>query len=111
MGAMQILITLELRSYRESIAAVFRTLRPHVEVFEAEQEDLDREVLRLRPDLVVCSRVTSLVQSDLPHWVELYLDHHSRSVVCIEGECSTVEDIQLADLLSVIDRVEFLDLR
>lgn len=106
MRVTRILIALDLRSYHEMIAAAFRDLRPDVEVFDAEPNNLDREVLRVRPDLVVCSRATPLVKSRVPHRVELYPDHDSRSVVCVEGECSAVENIQLADLLSVIDRVE-----
>ena len=53
-----VLVANELASYRESIAAVFRVALPRLEVFEAASADLNREVLRLRPELVICSRVT-----------------------------------------------------
>ncbi len=53
-----ILVANELVSYRESIAAVLRTSLPNLEVFEADSADLNREVLRLWPGLVICSRVT-----------------------------------------------------
>src|SRR3712207_268612 len=102
----RILIALDLRSYHEFIAATFRDLRPDVQVFDAAPNNLDHEVLRLKPDLVVCSRATPLVKSRVQHRVELYPDHGSRSMVCVEGDCSEVENIQLVDLISVIDRVE-----
>ena len=104
----RVLVACELRSYRESIAASFRLLRPNVEVFEAEDEDLDREVERLGPDLVVCSRLTAWVENRAPNWVELYPEYGQRSVVGVGEERSTIEEIQLSDLLSVVDRAERL---
>jgi hypothetical protein len=106
MSDKRILVACELQSYRQALAAAFRELRPNVEVFEAKNEDLDREVKRLGPDLVVCSRVTAGVEDRAPSWVELYPNHGARSVVSVLGERSIVEEIQLADLLSIIDGTE-----
>jgi hypothetical protein len=103
MNGARVLVACELRSYREAIAASFRLLRPDVEVFEADGEDLDREVGRISPDLVVCSRLTAWVEDRAPNWVELYSGHGPHSVVSVCGERSMVEEIQLSDLLSVID--------
>jgi|SRR5829696_6009402 hypothetical protein len=103
MNGARVLVACEVRSYREAIAAAFRLLRPNVEVFEAEDEDLDWEVGRLGPDLVVCSRLTAWVENRAPNWVELYPEYGQRSVVSVRGERSTIEEIQLSDLLSVID--------
>ncbi|CAA9410000.1 MAG: hypothetical protein AVDCRST_MAG01-01-1558 [uncultured Rubrobacteraceae bacterium] len=77
-----VLVANELASYRESIVAVLRFSFPDLEVFEATAADLNREVLRVRPELVICSRVTSLVKERVPNWVEL----------------------DLSDLLSIVDR-------
>jgi hypothetical protein len=106
MNGTRILVACELQSYRQALAAAFRELRPDVEVFEAEKEDLDREVERLGPDLVVCSRLTARVEDHAPSWVELYPNHGTRSVVSVLGERSTVEEIQLSELLSIIDRTQ-----
>ena len=97
------MVACELTSYREAIAAAFRLLRPNVEVFEAADEDLDREVRRIGPDLVVCSRLTAWVENRAKNWVELYPGYGSHSVVSVRGERSTIEEIQLSHLLSVID--------
>ena len=102
MNCSRVLVACQLRSYREAIAAAFRVLRPDIEVFEAE-EDLDREVGRLDPDLVVCSQLTARVEARASNWVELYPRCGSLSVVNIGGERSTIEDIQLSDLLSIVD--------
>jgi len=106
MKGTRVLVACELRSYSEALAAAFRGLRPDIEVFEAEEEDLDREVERLDPDLVVCSRLTASVEDHAASWVELYPDHEPRSVISVLGERSTVEEIQLSDLLSIIERTE-----
>ncbi len=108
MGELRILLTNEPRSYREAIASVIRVLRPNTEVFVAGHEDLDAEVRRLGPQLVVCSQATPLVELRSLVWVELYPDHGSISTVSIDGERSTVADLELADLLVTVDRAEDL---
>ena len=85
MNGTRILVACELQTYRQALAAAFRELRPDIEVFEAEKEDLDREVERLGPGLVVCSRLTARVEDHAPSWVELYPNHGPRSVVSALG--------------------------
>lgn len=104
MNATRTLIASELRSYREAIAAVLRDLRSDVEVFEAEPGDLNREVLRLRPDLVICSQATSLLKERVQNWIELYPECEPYSMVCIQGRLETVEEMQLSDLIAIVDR-------
>jgi hypothetical protein len=78
MSGRRILVACELQSYRQALAAAFREVRSEVEVFEAEKYDLNRELVRLRPaDLVVCSRLTALVEDQVASWVELYSYHGS----------------------------------
>jgi hypothetical protein len=100
------LVACELQSYGQALAVAFRELRPAIEVFEVKEEDLDHEVERLGPDLVVCTRRTCRIEEGAPSWVELYPNHEAHSVVSVQGERSTVEEIQLCDLLSIIDRAE-----
>lgn len=101
MNARRVLVANELASYRQSLATVLRELRPGVEVFEACPETLDRVVLRLLPDLVICSRVTSVVRDRVPNWIQLYPDCEPFSTLCVGGECRTMGDVQLSDLLSL----------
>ena len=104
MNGVSVLVACELESYGESLAAAFRVLRPDVEVFEAEGEHLDQEVGCLGSDLAVCSRLTAQAEWCAPIRVELYAGYGPRSVVGAPGERSTIEEIQLSDLLSVTDR-------
>jgi hypothetical protein len=108
MSGLRILLANELRSYRETLAAAFRILKPNTEVFAVDPDKLDSEVERLSPQLVICSRATPTVKTQSLAWVELYPEHGSVSVVSVGGECSTFAWIELADLLRIIDRTESL---
>ncbi len=88
---------------------VFRQLRPNFEILTAEPEELEARILGLAPYVVICSGATGVVRERVPFWVELYPDYGSRSVVGIEGSRTTIEDIQLSDLLSILDRTERSD--
>lgn len=107
MEKLRILVANEPCAYREAITGVLRELRPHIEVNVAEPDGLDGEVARLRPHLVVCSRITVAVQA-LPGWVMLYPDGDNRAEIFTAGELMTVENVAFSDLLSFIDRMELL---
>lgn len=106
MNTKRILVAHELAAYREAIAGALQNLRPGVEVFEAEVANLDREVRWLLPDMVITSRVTSLVESRIPIWVELYRDCEPSSIVSVRGERVNVDNMQLSDLTLLIDHVD-----
>jgi hypothetical protein len=67
--------------YREVISLALRGLRPGIEVFTADPEDLEGEFLRLMPQLVICNRPTKRVELEAPVWIELYPDGASHAVV------------------------------
>ena len=92
--------------YRGVISAAFEELRPGIEVFVAEPEDLEGEFLRLLPQLVVCSRLTKRVELDAPVWVELYPDGASHAVVGgRDGSRTTLPGMDFDTLLSIVDGV------
>lgn len=107
-GKALVLLTNEPRAYRESIAQVFSQLRPNIEVMTAEPDELEDRILRYRPVMVVCSEATGVVREQVPLWIELYPGYGSRSVVSLEGTRSTIEEIELSDLLAILDRAERL---
>ena len=105
----RVLFANEPRSYREAIAAVVRDLSPAgAEVFLAEPEELECEVHRLAPDLLICSRMSEALEDRVSSWVELYTGHGPMSRVCIEGKRTTVEGIELPDLLEIVELAEKL---
>lgn len=101
----RILVVHELRTYRDTVAAALRALRPDIEVYEAESADLDREVLRLRPTLVICCRITELAEYCAPNWVQLYPDHEAMVIVNVRCRRSTISDFQFPELVSIVDEV------
>lgn len=108
MKGQRVLVAIDLRSYREALAETFREFIPRTQVFEAEPVDLDLELERLRPDVVICSEVTDLVEAGVPNWVELYPGGGVESVASIGGKRTIFESIQLADLFSIFDQLDML---
>jgi hypothetical protein len=105
---MRILVANEPRSYREVIASTLQVLRPHLEVILVEPEDLDRNVVRLAPNLVLCSRLTEVVETRSRAWVVLYPDMEMRAVIAIAGQRHAVAaDFPFTSLLSVIAELEY----
>ena len=102
---MRVLVANEPRSYREAFAFAFRTLRPHVEAIVVEPEALEREALRLRPDLVVCDRVTPAVAAITRSCMELRVEDEVQEAAS-DGRAPGVHDVSLDDLLAFIDRNE-----
>ena len=101
MGATRVLVANELASYRQTIAVVLGELHPDLEVFEVDAEVLDEEVVRLGPDLVICSGLTCVVRERVANWVELYPERKPYSTFCTGGERRALRDVQLSDLLAL----------
>lgn len=103
---MLVLLANEPRAYREAFAASFAARRPHVEAVAVEPDALDREALRLRPELVVCDHVTPTVRAVARSWIELRVKDGmlvaSSNVVALPAD----KNVEFADLLSIIDRTE-----
>ncbi len=105
----RVLLTNEPRSYREAIAAAVLSAGPAgMEVFVAEAGELDREVRWLVPDLLVCSHLSATAEARVASWVDLYPDLGSQSRIGMNGERTTVRDIDLLALLLVVERARKL---
>ncbi|MDP9424639.1 MAG: hypothetical protein M3P37_01060 [Actinomycetota bacterium] len=75
---------------------------PGAEVFEVEHQYVTRQIRGLRPDLVECSRASGVVSEHVSSWVGLYPYCGSLCGVCIDGECSTVENLEFSNLLEIV---------
>ncbi len=105
-GKMRVLLANEPRVYREAMASAFRYLRPGAEIVVAESDELDDQVTEFRPHLVLSSQAArSLEDHPLPH-VLLYPEGESKALVSIDGQQTTIVNVELEDLLLVIDRVQ-----
>ena len=83
------------RAYREVIGAAIQVLRPQVEATTTGLDDLEAEVARLDPQLVICSQDRP---ASLPPWV-------TWAKVPFELGPHTSE-VTLETLLAVLDGVE-----
>lgn len=104
---MRVLVANEPRSYRETFGRVFRVLRPNVETIVVEPENLEREVLRLEPDVVICDRVTPVVAATVRSWAELRVEYET---LVVSSNSRALRDysreIDLDHLLAFIDENE-----
>ena len=101
---MRVVVANEPRAYREVTAEVLRDLRPEVEFELTDPAGLQDAVSRQLTDMVVCDRATSAVRDGVEIWLELYPGGDSRSVASVRGERSTIEDVQLLDIVALVDR-------
>lgn len=103
MRKVRILIANEPLVYREVFAGALRLICPDAEIVEAAAGDLDREVERFRPDLVLCSHVSPTVESMVQNWILLYPENEPAVMICTAGELSTVSDVDLEDMTALVD--------
>jgi hypothetical protein len=96
----------EYRSYRETLVAAIRTLRPHTEVVSAALAEL--EMMAPRADLVICSRSYVQHTEGTLAWIELPNEPERPARISIQGRCSEVTNLTLEGLLAVVDTVEDL---
>jgi len=101
----QILIANEPRAYREAIADTFTALCPDACCVLVEPAELDREVARVKPHLVVCSSYSAHIDMYALAWVMLYPEGRSEATISIDGQQIRVPDIEFNTLLDVLDQV------
>jgi len=103
---MRILMGNEPRSHREVFAGAIRALRPHVEVITVKPDALEGEAPRLRPDAVVCSRITPALRTATGRWMEIRLEDKTLQVRTSDEGRSHDPNPGLDVLLRFVDRSE-----
>ena len=100
------LLANEPRTYREVLVHALRAIRPRVEVGTVDPEDIDDEIVRLRPHLVVCSRGRAALREGVLTWVMLYPDGENRAEVVTAGGRAMLVGLRFDDFLSIVDGTE-----
>lgn len=98
----------EYRAYREVIAAGIGARRPDIEVTTAGLDQLEGELARLDPEVVVCSRPDPTGSGVRLAWVELPLDPTRPTKISLGGRHSESTNPVLEELLAVLDEAEGL---
>jgi hypothetical protein len=103
MSTFRILVANEPRSYRDAITQVLQAMRPEFIAVSEEPADLDDMLRRHEPTLVLCSRVTEWLLSNIPAWIILYPAGASLVVTSIGGNQHTLTDVDISHLLALVD--------
>ena len=97
----------EYRAYREVIAAGLQALRSGTEVAAVGLDQLEAELARLNPGVVVCSRPGSLAEVEgRLAWIELSLNPTRPTKISLGGRRFESTNPTLETLLAVIDEAE-----
>jgi hypothetical protein len=96
------------RSYGEAMVGAVRASRPGLEVALAHLRDLEAELERFDPHLVVSSRANTYELGGRVAWVLLSDDPDEPSEVCINGRHRRLENPGLEEMLGIIDETEEL---
>ncbi|CAN5185433.1 hypothetical protein BH18ACT10_BH18ACT10_00750 [soil metagenome] len=108
---MRILITVEPRMYRESLALALYQQRPDIEMMIGSREALDGQAESFSPHLLVrndTDRADMELQTGVLCWVEILYSDGMDARISLDGEVWEIEDIRVNDLLTIVDRAEGL---
>lgn len=110
---MRVLIAFEDRRsvYRDIFVRAISDLRPHLTVRSASLEELDHELGRFDPHLVLCSQTNGSHVASSGAWVQIPTDDTREdeellAEICLDGEYWKTEGPPLSELLEVIDETE-----
>ncbi len=108
MERVRVLLANEPPAYREVLALVFQEMQLPADVSCVEPEDLDGEIVRLSPHLVICSRLTGMLDAARIGWLLLYPDGETRAVLSMLGQRTELTDTDFNDLLVLVERTSDL---
>jgi len=107
-GRTKILVALEPHAYRTVIGRAIQILHPHLEVTVVKPDDVQAEVARLDPALVISSQRKPATSDGGPAWVEFRPYDEVSAKVYIGGRRAQLHEPNLDDVLTVVDEAERL---
>ena len=94
--------------YREAIAGAILSLplslRPHIEVRPAREEDLEEEVANCTPDLDICAHSNPGYARGTAAWIELSATSDQLVQICLGDQRRESQAPALVDLPAIIDK-------
>ena len=113
MSGMRVLVAFEdVRAiYRDLFARAIRELRPALSVRSASVGELEHELLRFDPHVVVSSRPSEVSAAGYSAWVHVPTedglgDDERLARICLDGERWRTDGPPLVELLKVLDETE-----
>ncbi len=105
---MRIVVANAPRLYQQLVVALLAARRPQHAVLTRAPGRLDAALPRLAPDLVICSQLTTVVQTHAPAWLLLYPGGVDLGVFQAAGRRTILDAVTAADLLACVDRAAAL---
>jgi hypothetical protein len=93
------------RPYRETITAALRVLRPETEVKSTTLEELEGELERFDPQVVICSGHKEVESGTRLIWIELSVDPLMPTKISVGGRHFEQTNPTVEELLEIIDEV------
>jgi hypothetical protein len=103
-----VLISIEPHAYQEAIGIAIRDLRPHLEVRIIEPEDLQAEVARLDPEVVIGGLPEAATAGARFAWAEFRPYDEPAARIRVGARYWKLRDVSFEDLLFVVDGAERL---
>jgi hypothetical protein len=94
----------EPRSYRQALTRAFQAQRPGLQVVAVDPDELDEAVQQHAPLLVICDRLTQVVETGVAAWVLLYPGGAREVTSSLSGVRESAADLDLDELLAFVDR-------
>ena len=89
--------------YQEVLVLALRRHRPDAEVVLAKPDDIERVAESFEPDLVVGSRISTLLRETVRAWVELAARDGLCAEVSVGGRRAEIMAVGIEDLLRIPD--------
>src|SRR4051794_13740532 len=97
----RVLVAIEPQMYREVLAFHLCQQRPQAEVVLASPQTVVAESTRMRPHLIIASKIPLGLKEMGFFWVEVSADNGLNAIICADGYSTTIHDVSLQDLLEV----------
>ncbi|HWV23809.1 MAG TPA: hypothetical protein VNZ58_06445 [Thermomicrobiales bacterium] len=104
MGSTSVLLANEPRVYRETIAVAIGMLCPDKTIIVADPDKMDEFILEHHPHVVLSSRLTEILETQVSTWAVLYPDGAGETIVQRFGKRCTVQSIELTGIVNLIQR-------
>ena len=93
------------RTYRDTIAVALRLLRPETEVKSTTLDELEGELERFDPEVVICSGHKEVESSTRLAWIEFSVDPTMSTKISVGGRHFERTNPTVEELLEVIEEV------
>ena len=94
--------------YSDAMERAIRESRPHLEIKVARTSELEAQIERFDPHMVLCERLNPAQPGGRGAWVKHSYEPSEPSEVCLDGRRWELDNPTINELLAVIDETEEL---